>query len=141
MNSTYSSRIILANKMNKKAKKVTSWIVSVFSDCHAYIMLTLYKSLIRSVGEYCCLLLHPSSLLNKSFLKNTQCSFTKIISVMECYDYWERLDNFTSLHCSSTYSYMQYIFIYMWVITTPLNSNYLFMTQTGNMGLRNLMLK
>ena len=42
------------------ARRMSSWILSVFFDRSAEIMIPLFKSLVRSRTEYCCPLWHPS---------------------------------------------------------------------------------
>ena len=48
----------IANKARQKASRV----LSVFHTRSTTIMLTLYKSMVRSLVEYCCPLWHPSKI-------------------------------------------------------------------------------
>ena len=50
------------NKIVDCSKRLTSWILSVFYSRDKEVILTLYKSLIRSRLEYCCPLWHPYKL-------------------------------------------------------------------------------
>ena len=43
-----------------KARSVSSWIFGVFKTRAHSVMVTLYKSLVRSILEYCCPLWNPS---------------------------------------------------------------------------------
>ena len=43
-----------------RAKSMTAWIFNVFKSRDQVTMLTLYKSLIRSILEYCCPVWHPA---------------------------------------------------------------------------------
>ena len=45
-----------------KARGVLYWSLSVFKSRDSEVMLTLYKSLVRSHLEYCCPLWHPSKI-------------------------------------------------------------------------------
>ena len=44
----------------EKARQKASWVLSVFHTRSPTIMLTLYKSMVRSLVEYCCPLWHPT---------------------------------------------------------------------------------
>ena len=45
--------------MANKARQKAAWVLSVFHTRNPTIMLTLYKSMVRSVLEYCCPLWNP----------------------------------------------------------------------------------
>ena len=47
------------NSIANKARQKASWVLSVFHTRSTAIMLTLYKSMVRSLLEYCCPLWHP----------------------------------------------------------------------------------
>ena len=49
-------------KITCKARAVSSWICSVFRTRDRIAMLTLYKSLVRSILEFCCPLWNPHSM-------------------------------------------------------------------------------
>ena len=42
------------NLIVEKAKGVSSWVCSVFKSREEEVMVTLYKSIVRSHLEYCC---------------------------------------------------------------------------------------
>lgn len=49
-----------------KARQKAAWVFSVFQTRSPVIMLTLYKSMVRSLLEYCCPLWHPSKICETS---------------------------------------------------------------------------
>ena len=68
----------IANKARQKA----SWVLSVFHTRSISIMLTLYKSMVRSLVEYCCPLWHPTKIRDIQELESVQKTFTARITGM-----------------------------------------------------------
>ncbi len=62
----------IANKARQKA----SWVLSVFHTRSPNIMLTLYKSMVRSLVEYCGPLWHPTKISDIQELESVQKTFT-----------------------------------------------------------------
>ena len=60
----------------KKAKQKAGWALSVFKDRSPLVMLTLYKSLIRSILEYACPLWIGLSMQDTRYLEAIQRAFT-----------------------------------------------------------------
>ncbi|XP_068222211.1 uncharacterized protein [Palaemon carinicauda] len=54
-------------------------------------MLTLYKSMVRSLLEYCCPLWNPQSVSDIEELEGVQRTFTARIAGAQHLNYWERL--------------------------------------------------
>ena len=50
------------HQMLKTAKKMASWVFSVFRDRSPFLMLTLFKTMVRSRLEYCCPVWNPSKI-------------------------------------------------------------------------------
>ena len=73
------------------ARKMTSWILSVFADRSVTTMLTLFKSLIRSKVEYCCPLWDPTRVQDIETLEGVQRHYTSKISCVTDYHYYDRL--------------------------------------------------
>ena len=114
--STHISTIV------KKAKKKAGWALSVFSDRSPVVMITLFKSLIRSLLEYACPLWCGLSLQNLRDLEAIQRSFTnKVICPAYVSDYWERLKylNLMSLQRRRE----RYSILHMWKILNKQVSN------------------
>ena len=81
----------ISNIVNK-AKQKAGWALSVFNDRSPLVMITLYKSMVRSLLEYSCPVWCGLSLENLRDLEAIQRSFTrKIICPAYVSGYWERL--------------------------------------------------
>ena len=84
----FSSHIsLIADNACRKA----AWVLSVFRCRKVDTMMTLYKSLVRPLLEYCCPLWNPSKILDIQCLENIQRRFTSKIAGLENLTYWERL--------------------------------------------------
>jgi hypothetical protein len=77
--------------MVSKARSTLSWMLSVFKTRERTIMTTLYKSLIRSLLEYCCPLWNPSKVSDMQLLEGVQRTFTSRVCGFPHLNYWERL--------------------------------------------------
>ena len=98
--------------MVNKAQLIASWVLSVFRSRDAILMLTLYKSLIRSHLEYCCPIWHPSKVGDIQKLENVQRSFTSKISGLQNLNYWDRLKKLKLLSLQRRRE--RYLLIQMW---------------------------
>ncbi len=98
----------------KKCRMQMGWILRVFSSRDELSMLTLYRSLLLPLLEYCCQLWHPWKRSEAKTLEGVQRTFTnKISSVRDC-GYWDRL---RKLHLYSLERRRErYIIIYTWKI-------------------------
>ena len=74
------------------ARTMVAWVLNVFRTRAPCVMLTLYRSLIRSKLEYCSPVWHSSKLADIRALENIQRSFTVSIEGMKDLDYWKRLE-------------------------------------------------
>lgn len=75
----------------QKARSQSGWILRTFRTRKRCPMLTLYKSLVIPLLEYCCQLWSPWRIGEKQSLEAIQRSFTSRISDTQHLDYWERL--------------------------------------------------
>ena len=75
----------------KKARSQAGWIFRTFRTREITPMLTLYKSLVIPLLEYCCQLWSPWRIGEKQSLEAVQRSFTSRISSVQHLDYWARL--------------------------------------------------
>ena len=116
------------NKFNKqidqvitKAKNMASWILRTFRTRARVPMLTLYKSLVLPILEYCSVLWCPLSVGNKQKIEAVQWSFLRKITGTRNMNYWQ------TLHELKIYSLERrrerYRIIYMWKILEGLVPN------------------
>ena len=75
----------------KGARKMAAWALSAFRDRSPTVMLTLYKSMVRSKLEYCCPVWNPVKITDIQKLENVQRSFTRKIVGCSELQYWDRL--------------------------------------------------
>ena len=76
----------------KKARDMCSWILRTFSSRSPVLMVTLWKSLVQPILDYCSQLWCPTQLGQIKELEEIQKSFTRKIKLDQQHlDYWERL--------------------------------------------------
>ena len=97
-----------------RARGVAAWVLSVFRTRNVDVMLTLYKSMIRSHLEYCCPLWHPSKVSDIELLENVQREFTRKINGCQSMSYWQRLKELDLFSLQRRRE--RYILICMWRI-------------------------
>ena len=74
-----------------KGRSFAAWVLSVFRSREPEVMMTLYKTYVRSQLEYCSLLWHPQSIEDINVIEGVQRTFTSRIAGMGHMNYWERL--------------------------------------------------
>ena len=75
----------------RKARNKLSWILSVFESRSSLTLMTTFKSLVRPILEYCCVVWDPTKLTDISLLEGVQRTATSRIESIGHMDYWERL--------------------------------------------------
>ena len=75
----------------RKCRMQMGWILQTFSCRDELTMLTLYRSLLLPLLEYCCQLWHPWKLSESKTLEGVQRTFTSKISTVRTCNYWNRL--------------------------------------------------
>ena len=84
-------------------------------------MLTVYKSLVRCILEYCCPLWNPSSPSDIQLLEGVQRTFTSRISGVQHLDYWDRLKALRLMSLQRRRE--RYIILQVWKILHALSPN------------------
>ena len=110
----------IGNMVNK-ARSTLSWVLSVFKTRDKTVMTTLYKSLVRSLLEYCCPLWDPVKVTEIQLLEGVQRTFTSRIGGMENMNYWERLSHLKMMSLQRRRE--RYTIIMMWKILNNVAPN------------------
>ena len=79
------------NNITDAARKMCSWVLSVFETRDEITLMTLYKSLIRSRLEFCCPLWNSSKIEDIIKLETIQRNYTSKIDGYSDFTYWDRL--------------------------------------------------
>ena len=127
---------INVNIMCARARSVSSWVLSAFKTRDRVTMVTLYKSLIRSLLEYCCPLWNPQKISDMQSLEAVQRSFTSRIWGIQHLNYWERLKALKLMSLQRRRE--RYIILHMWKILHKLcpNDINIVFSQPSRLGIR-----
>ena len=123
---TFSEHI---NKICQSARNMCSWILRTFKDRHSDLMLTVWKTLVSPILDYCSQLWSPFKKGEIQQIEEIQKSFTRKIRLGQRSDYWERL---SALRLYSLERRRErYRIIYIWKIlegivpNIPSNQNFI----------------
>ena len=105
----------------QSGRKMASWVLSVFRDRSPFIMMTLYKAMVRSKLEYCCPVWSPSKVQDIKALENIQRYFTRKIAGCQDLDYWDRLKKLMLLSLQQRRE--RYCIIHVWKMLNGLAPN------------------
>ena len=100
---------------------MAAWVFSVFHTRSTDVMITLYKSMVRSHLEYCSPLWNPASISDIQELESVQRTFTSKIYGLQHLHYWERLKTLSLMSLQRCRE--RYIVMHMWKIRHGLTSN------------------
>ena len=103
------------------AKRLCAWVLNIFYTRDREVLLTVFNSLVRSRVEYCCQIWSPAKIKLIGELENIQRRFTKRISGMYDFDYWDRLKQLNILSLQRRREKM--ILILIWRIKNGMASN------------------
>ena len=78
----------------QSARNMCSWILRTFQSRDPELMLTLWKSLVIPILDYCSQLWSPSKVGEIQQIEEIQKSFTRKIRYVTKEDYWERLQRY-----------------------------------------------
>ena len=79
------------NKVIKKSKQISAWILNIFYTRDIVTMITLFNSLVRPHTEYCCEIWAPHTIKNIVAIEQIQRGFTNKIFSVKHLNYWDRL--------------------------------------------------
>ena len=104
-----------------KARNVASWVLSVFKTRNKDVMLTLYKSLVRSILEYNSPVWNPTKVGEIQAIEGVQKTFTSRISTLKSDDYWKRLKEMSLMSLQRRRE--RYIILQVWKILNGVSPN------------------
>ena len=107
-------RSLQATIAAQNANNMANWVLSVFSDRPKDVLLTLYKSIVRSRLEYSCPVWNPSSMQDIKKRESTQRAFTRYISGCPGLSYWDRLKKLGLMSLQRRKE--RYVILHMWKI-------------------------
>ena len=121
-------------EMVAKARSKLSWVLSVFKTRDRVVMITLYKSLVRSLLEYCCPLWDPVKTTEIQLLEGVQRTFTSRLGGLYDMDYWERLSHLKLMSLQRRRE--RYVILMMWktyhnVVLNSCNIKFVETTRNG----------
>lgn len=77
--------------LTSKAKNMSGWVLRTFMSRDRTVMLTLWRSMIQPIIDYCSQLWAPCRLNEKMQIESLQRAFTRQVLGMKEFTYWERL--------------------------------------------------
>ena len=107
--------------ISDKARQKASWVLSVFHIRSAGVMLTLYKSMVRSLLEFCSPLWNPTKIMDIQELESVQRSFTYRIAGCQNLDYWQRLQKLSLMSLQRRRE--RFIILHIWKVLHGQTSN------------------
>ena len=108
-------------QMLQTSRKMAAWVLSVFSSRSPFLMLTLFKTMVRSRLEYCCPVWNPAKISDIEAIESIQRNFTRRINSCKDLNYWERLKRLGLLSLQRRRE--RYIIILTWKIMHGLAPN------------------
>ena len=133
MERDFSLRVHICDTV-KKARNKLSWILSAFKSRSVLTILTLFKSLVRPLLEYCCAVWSPSKISDISLLEGVQRTVTSKILSMNHLNYWDRLNELNLMSLQRRRE--RYIIIYMYKVLQDKVPNHIGITFYENARLR-----
>ena len=110
-NVTFSEHI---NKICQKARDMCSWILRTFKARTPILMLTLWRSLVQPILDYCSQLWCPISIGQIKQIEEIQKAFTRKIRSGQSENYWLRLKTYRLY--SQERRRERYRILYLWKI-------------------------
>ena len=107
--------------MFDKARQKACWVLSVFFTRSPTVMLNLYKSMVRSLVEYCSPLWSSTTITDIQELESVQSTFTSGIAGCHDLDYWKRLKRLSLISLQRRKE--RFTIMHMWKILHGVTSN------------------
>ena len=127
-----SSTATFADHISAKvlsANKKVAWILRTFQTRDPELMLTLWKSLVLPVLDYCCQLWAPCSAGQIQQVENVQKEYLNKIRGMTRLNYWEQLSTLKLYSLQRRRE--RYVIIYVWKILENLVPNFGIQSRTN----------
>ena len=105
-----------------RGRQRVGWMLRVFQTRERGALMTLYRSLVLPILEYCCQLWSPHSLGMTRKLEAVQRTFTYRIANLSEHSYWERLQELGLYSLERRRE--RYAIIYIWKIVQKLVPNF-----------------
>ena len=102
------------NNICQSARNMCSWILRTFESRSPDLMLTLWKSLVIPILDYCSQLWSPSKVGEIQQIEDLQKAFTRKIRAFKREDYWQRLQTYQLYSLERRRE--RYRIIYVWKI-------------------------
>ena len=109
------------NVLCKKCTDLSGWILRSFTSCDSTTMMTLFKTLILSILDYCSQLWYPHLTKHIVQIEKVQRSFTKYITGMREYSYIDRISQLKLYSLQRIRE--RYCIIYVWKIVEGMVPN------------------
>ena len=106
----------------KSANLKCGWILRTFKSRDQVTLITLWKSLVMPILDYCCQLWSPSTPGLIQSLEKVQSSFLNKISGIATLDYWKQLQQLNMLSLQRRRE--RYTCIYVWKVLESLVPNF-----------------
>ena len=119
----------------QSARTMASWVLSTFRDRSPLLMMTLFKTMVRSRLEYCCPVWNPHKVQDIKAIENIQRSFTKKIIGCQDLNYWDRLKKLNVLSLQRRRE--RYCIIHVWKMLNGLAPNDIGLTTYNHIRLGN----
>ena len=112
MSNTATFTLYIKNTV-KKARDKMGWVLRVFQALERSRMLTLLKSLVIPLLEYCCQLWNPWKAKGIQAIEAIQRTFAYKITEVQHLNYWERLSELKLYYLQRRHE--RYVIIYMYI--------------------------